>query len=207
MNSRFSRFVPLWSEIRSLLESIYGRATTILSLLSPFIYLFNIPEPFGTSTKIMAGGAFLVIAANTLFAFVVPSVQRNYPKFLDYEKKCLELVKSDALDICEEYGQIVGKQINLIEWERTGHSFPYLSDKKLIPILDEYKKNFQEGQIDNKNTEAINKLKLARSLTTLKYVLYDTSHCFIRTVIAIVLFVGIAMIYGPQCISLLKWIF
>lgn len=199
--------VPLWSEIRSLLESIYGRATIVLSLLSPAIYLFDIPEQFIPATRIIAVGALFVIAANILFTFSVPSVQRDYPKFLDYENKCLKLVAEEALDIYEEFGQIVGRQINPIDWDRTGHSFPYLSGKTQMPLLDEYKTNFQKGQNNEGGCGKINRVTLARSLTTIKYVIYDTSHCLVRAVISITLLTGIAMMYGSQCMNILHWIF
>jgi len=186
---------PLWSEINSIINSVYGRAMTVIAFFSPILYLYFLPDSFLSTIKIMTGGALLIVASNILFIFLVPSVQRSYPKYVDYEDKCLKLEDKNALDLYEEFGQVSGKTINIDDWTRSGLSFIYLDGESIIPEIDDYKKNFIRGA--ESEPEKVNRMALSRSLSAIKYVSFDASKVFGRICITITLSCGIILTYAP----------
>lgn len=200
--NRLRKYFPLWSEIHSILNSIYGRATTLIAFVTPMLYLFFLPDQFLVFVKIMSGGALMVIISNFLFICTVPSVQRNYPRYLEYETKCLKLEKINALDIFEEFGQVTGEQIERGDWLRSGLSYEYLVSEDKIPSIEDYKVNFERGH--GKKSSEINRMALARSLSAIKYVTYDSSKVYKRMVVSILLYTGIAFMYLPAFYRLIN---
>ena len=192
------RFVPLWSEIYSIVNSIVGRAFLIISFASFLTYFYFIPDDLLSNIKLMTVGSVLVILSNFLFMALVPSVQRHYLKYVDYEKKCLKLEKEDSLDLYEEFGCIIGINIDISIWSRSGLSFSYLSDYQKMPDIDEYKENFSKGNGEN----IINRKTLSRSLSAIKYVFYDSSNLISRGIISFFLFLGIFLIFLPVVIKI-----
>lgn len=199
----YSEFIPLWSEIRSILDSIYGKATTLISFFSPFVYLYFLPEGFLETAKVITGGALLVVASNIIFIVLIPVVQRHYTKYLDYEDKCLKLENEKSLDVYEEFGQVSGKAINISDWSRSGLSFAYLKEESVIPDIDDYKKNFSRGE---EAEGEVNRKALVRSLAAIKYVSYDASNKAGRIVVSCLLILGIVLMYVPIFANLAAWV-
>lgn len=198
--------MPYWSEINSIQKSLYGRATLILSVISPLRHFMQVPDSFLYQIKFAAGGSILIIAANLIYQIYLPSVQRSYSKFFDYENKCLDLNDRNALSLYEEYGSIVGKSIDLKEFEHSGLDFKFLDDFRSMPMLDEYKENFIVGHEDGGSGEVI-KPQLVRSLAALKYVTYDVSKPGVRKLCLALMLVGALCMYLPSLYGTLEFIF
>ncbi len=217
------QWIPLWSDLKSLLDSVFGRSTTIIAVLSPLTYLSFFPDTLFSSLRVAMFGALLVVIANLIYQLFVPSLQRSYPKFLDYELKILSLATSNALSIYEEFGQVTGERINLPIWRKSGLNFTFLEELKEVPKINDYKKKFYDyalndelADTEDKESDSkkpvnnvgmnLNKLKLARSLASIKYVVYDSSTLLVRTVCTICLLSGVICIYGPHAVRAMRWI-
>lgn len=196
------KFVPLWSEINSIISSVIGRATLIISLASIIAYIYFIPESLLDGVRVMSTGALLVVLSHFIFMAFVPSVQRHYPRYLDYEDKCLKLENEKSLDLYEEFGCVIGVEIDKAIWSKSGLSSSYLSEYSKVPEIDKYKENFTKGNGKNK----FNRRTLSRSLSAIKYIHYDSSKSGVRLFVALLLLLGVALTYIPVFLRLVGFI-